>query len=285
MSQMAFSSKELKVGAHLSCEQGLSYVSLAMAAVGVRHVQFMLPMDGYRVPALDSEDAAKYARGMSTAIAYIHLPYQLNPCQAIAQKKGFYGRMFKSIQEIGLDLGVKGLVIHPGFRKDLTEAQAFRNLVDWLHYVDPQIPLLFEVDSGSKNGSAVGSLDFIAEVLKELDPQTSGLVLDTEHLYARGVNMFEEETRTEVLEEYGKLVSLVHLNSPDPIVTLGSNLDRHSTPFKDRPDLDSRSMIRQLALMGKPMIIERRSVSVITDDILWVRSAVAGMTEFSQQPE
>lgn len=285
MSQTGSTSKEFKIGAHLSCSQGLSYVSLAMMAVGVRFVQFMLPMEGYSVPALDSEDAAKYARGMSTAEAYIHLPYQINPCQATGQKKGFYGRMLKSIQEIGLDLGVKGLVIHPGFKKELTEVQAFKNLVDWVHYVDPQIPLLFEVDSGSKNGSAIGSLDFIAEVLKETGSLTGGMVLDTEHLYARGVDMFNSEVRTEVLGEYGHLVSLIHLNSPDPVVTLGSNLDRHSTPFSMRSDLDSRSMIRDLACLGKPMILERRSVSVITEDITWARSAVAGMAEFSPQTE
>jgi len=132
--------------------------------------------------------------------------------------------------------------------------------------------VLFENDAGSKNGSKIGSPDFIEYVLARLPRAQFGMCIDTEHLWARGINMWDAEVRTEFLNHYGKLIELVHLNAPDEGVELGSFIDRHSVTFQEFK-LDSSPMVTELVTKF-PAVLERKSLVVIERDVNYVNSLV-----------
>lgn len=265
--------KELRLGGHLRAEEGLSFVVATARGLCYNEVQIMVSDGKEYFPWEISEQTVLTFRKMSFEMAVtVHLPYVINPCENSPQRKGFYKRSFKDHIIASESLGAKRLVLHPGFKKELTEVQAFRNLVKFIEeawLTDTKAELLLETDSGSKNGSAIGTADFINEAIKAIGVTGVRMCVDTAHLYARGQNIWDKEVRKEFIGEFGHLIGLVHLNCPDKEVTLGSFLDRHNTAFEDRKDLDHESLIQDFA--HYPMIMERRSIQVQQRDNLYVR--------------
>lgn len=266
-------SKELKLGGHLKASEGLSLVLAAARGLRYNEIQIMLAEGRSYVPWEFSEAVCREFQKMSYDITVtVHLPYTINPCESMKNRRNYYGRAARAFIETGLALGAKRFVIHPGFKKDLSETEAKKNLLTFLEEIwsesHPAL-LLLETDSGSKNGSAIGSAEFLEEALAESDFTNLGMCLDTTHIYARGTDLYNPIIRKEFLERFGHLIKLVHLNSPDPEVSLGSFLDRHNTTFKSRKDLDAEGMIKDLA--HYPMILERRSIQVQSEDNIYVR--------------
>jgi endonuclease IV len=109
-------------------------------------------------------------------------------------------------------------------------------------------------------------------VIEALDTKNIRMCLDTEHMWARGVNLWDETVRQEFLDEFAGLIELVHLNVPDHGVLLGSHIDRHNVPFEERSDLKHEGLIQDLAQW--PLILERRSLSVQESDNRFVREVL-----------
>lgn len=263
----------LRLGGHIPSTEGLSFVVAAARGLQYREVQTTLGDPRDYLPAEVPEETARTFRKMAyDLVTTVHLPYVINPCEDAPSRRGYYKHAVKE-QRTQLELlGARRAVLHPGFKKSLTEQKAFDNLlrfVDETWPEDLQIELLLETDSGSKNGSAVGTAEFIRTALETLERGNVRMCVDTEHLYARGTNLWDRDVRRQFLEEFGHLISLVHLNVPDPEVKLGSFLDRHNTPFEERTDLAHEGLIEDLAHL--PMILERRSLTVQTLDNLYVR--------------
>jgi len=169
------------------------------------------------------------------------------------------------------EFGARAVVIHPGYKKDLEEEEAKANLIKFLDTAwndDWNLKVLLETDAGSKNGSAIGSAEFIQDALTKLNQEHFGMCIDTVHLYARGVDLWDHDVREDFLDEYQPWINLVHLNSPDENVFLGSHLDRHNSLFSDR-DWDHKSLFE--ALLPWPCILERRSLSIQAEDAKYIR--------------
>jgi len=264
----------LKLGGHLSVKEGLRYVVVNARAMNYDVVQIMLGGGtDYKPYSIEEKDIREFTSMMYGIDIWVHLPYVINPCEGEPRRKSFYRKSFRDYAKLALAVGAKGMVIHPGFKKQLTENEAATNLLEFFRKVveDEDLKVLLEVDAGSKNGSAVGSVEFIALCLDALDMNNMGMCLDTTHLYARGVDLWNNKIRTGIVINYGEYVRLVHLNSPDPEVVLGNNKDRHNTPFEDR-DWDHRPMI--LDMVTWPCILERRSLAIQEQDAAYVRSVV-----------
>lgn len=269
---------KVRLGGHLSAADGLRHVVLNARALGYEAVQTMLGGSrDYQPYDLTMEDAQEYRRmsfGMET---YVHLPYVINPCEESSQRKSFYKKATKKFMQAAVAVGAKGVVIHPGYKKELTDDQAYLNLVKFTEAVLAEgqpVDFLVETDAGSKNGSAIGSPALISRLIEDVDHPRAGMVIDTCHLYARGVNLFEPEVLTDFLSDYQHQIRLVHLNSPDPNVSLGSHLDRHNTPFAARPDLESTHLIKRL-LAKWPCILERSRIGVQDEDAKMIRKLLA----------
>lgn len=265
--------KELRLGGHLKADEGLSFVVATARGMCYNEIQIMTGNGREYTPWDITEATALQFKKMSYEMTTtVHFPYVINPCESSPQRRGFYKRAFKAHVAAAEALGARRLVLHPGFKKELTEVQAFRNLLKFIEEAwneENRAELLLETDSGSKNGSAIGSPDFIAEAVRAMENPSVRMCVDTTHLYARGINLWDKETRTEFLKEHNSSIGLVHLNVPDKEVGLGSFLDRHNTAFEDRKDLNHPPFLEDMAHF--PMILERRSLQVQQRDNLYVR--------------
>lgn len=267
-------SKDIQVGGHLSATTGLRHVVLNARALSYNVVQTMVggPRD-YQPFDISQEDALEF-RKMSFGISlFVHLPYVLNPCEDTPNRKGFYKRTMRHYMATAAMLGARAVVLHPGFKKDLPAEQAYKNLVKFLEETvtdDESLGVLLETDAGSKNGSAVGSASLIARAIKDLDHPRIAMCMDTCHMYARGIDLWQPEWLAEILGMHHHIIKLIHLNVPDPEVALGSNLDRHNTPFEERKDLQHENLVRTL-VQKYPCVLERRSLTVQGKDIRYIR--------------
>jgi endonuclease IV len=265
-----------KLGGHLSADEGLSYAVATARGLCYNEVQLMNGKGRDYAPWEITDEVAATFRKMTYEMAItLHLPYVINPCEGMKQRRAFYKRHFKDQIATAEALGARRVVLHPGFKKELSEPEAFKNIVDFLDDVwneSWQVDFLLETDSGSKNGSAIGSPEFIAEVAKKVQSTTVRMCVDTTHMYARGVNLWDANIRKEFIEEYRDLTSLVHLNVPDREVGLGSHLDRHNTAFEQREEMNHPPFIRDWAEF--PMILERRSLHIQQLDNSYVRKVL-----------
>lgn len=264
---------QLRLGGHLKSSDGLRHLVMNTRALDYNVVQTMVGGErDYTPHEIRAADIAELKKMLYGVELFVHLPYVLNPCEEDPRRRAMYRRTFKAFCETASNLGARAVVLHPGFKKELSEKHALRNLAKFLedNVEDWNLKILLETDAGSKNGSAIGSLENLHEVIDALDMGEVAMCLDTTHLYARGVDLWKKSVRDRVLNDYGHMIKLVHLNSPDPKVTLGSHLDRHSTPFEDRPEWDHKSLFEAFAHF--PLILERRSLAVQEQDAKFIRS-------------
>lgn len=261
----------MKLGGHISPDAGLGMVPATSRALDFQIAQSRVgPSTGWEPYELTDQAVAEFKKLMFGIDLYVHLPYVINPCETDARKRGFYKATYKRFHHASAVLGARAMVMHPGFRKQETEAVARKQLQRFLDetYEDLGVELLLETDSGSKNDSAVGSLEFINSVVKDLGARLIAVCLDTEHLYARGVDLWDEEVRKRTLDHCDK-VRLVHLNVPDPEVELGSHLDRHNSPFSSFAR-SSEGLV--VDFMRFPCILERRSLGIQEEDAKFIRA-------------
>lgn len=266
-----------RLGGSLRALDGLRHVVLNARALGFSALQVMLGSgQDYRPMEITDDDSEEY-RKMTYGIAtYVHLPYVINPCDDAPRRRGFYTKAFKNHCAMASSLSARGVVIHAGFKKDFEEEEALTNLV---RFVDKAwdsnwgMKLLIETDAGSKNGSAIGSIENLMWVLERLDYEDVAICLDTAHEFARGRNLWDDETRQRFLRRFGRSIHLVHLNVPDVGVELGSHLDRHNTPFIGREDLEHKGLIRDVTA-GFDTILERRSLAIQEEDLLFIKAAL-----------
>lgn len=264
---------KIQLGGHVPIKDGLNSLLVAARALRYNQVQTMLaPGRDYEPWEFDASSINNLKAGAYDIEFTVHLPYTINPCESEPRRVGFYKTALRRFLQTAEEIGAKRTVLHPGFKKALSEAEAEERITSFLESIwdsSFNARLLLETDAGSKNGSKVGSADFIQRVIEKCNVPNLGMCIDTEHLYARGVDLNNDKVRADFLEKYGHYVGLVHLNSPDPGVTLGSHTDRHNTPFTDRKDINPDGMIKDLSKW--PMILERRSLQVQEQDNIYVR--------------
>jgi len=270
--RLGFRGDGLRVGGHLPTYDGLRFVTVNAKALGYNTVQLKLgDSEGTNPYLITDETADEYCRRMRGIDTYVHLPYNLNPCDPTPNRRGFYQATIRRYLKAASMLKARAVVLHPGFKKDLSKDEALTNagrfLLDVIEEDCPKI--LVETDAGSKNGSAVGSLEFCLELLDWCDCAEVGLCIDTCHLWSRGYSLWDGWTREEFLRKYGDQVDLVHLNAPDPDVAFGSFRDRHNSPFEEF-ELDSKGLITDLTDRF-PCILERRSIAVQRKDFEYIQ--------------
>lgn len=131
-------------------------------------------------------------------------------------------------------MGASGLVLHIGSHRglgfDACVAQVVDVLAEARERVGPGCPILLENAAGA--GATMGrSFEELAVVLERARAGAAlGICLDTQHLWASGVDFSTVERADEVVAELDAVVGLdrlrcLHLN--DSKVPLGANRDRH----------------------------------------------------------
>jgi deoxyribonuclease-4 len=132
-------------------------------------------------------------------------------------------------------LGVRQVIVHPGAAVGASRATSIRNVSRSLRTIcaalrRKRVRLLLEFTAGQ--GSCVGcSFEELAEMLQQTGERRIGICLDTQHLYAAGIEWTTARGYEKTFDDFDRIVGLplleaFHLN--DSKRPLGSRVDRHA---------------------------------------------------------
>lgn len=232
------------VGAHVRGGGPLAEVVGRGAALGAQAVQIFTQSPRMWRPSRHSPQSIDQLReamaGQDQVQAlFCHATYLVNLATAdpelLARSKACLVDNFAVATAMGAD----GLVLHVGSHRGAGLAgcldQVATSLAGTLDAVDPlpggsSCPILVENAAGA--GGTIGrDLDELATIVERVGSDRIGVCLDTQHLWASGVDFSTLEGADEVVARLDDGVGLdrlrcIHLN--DSAVAFGANRDRHA---------------------------------------------------------
>jgi deoxyribonuclease-4 len=164
-----------------------------------------------------------------------HASYLINLCATNAQIRA---RSTATLLEECLRaeaLGVRQVIVHPGAAQDASRATAIDRVARALRSIcarlrGKRVRLLLELTAGQ--GSCVGcSFEELDAMLQAAGESRLGICIDTQHLYAAGVDWTTPRGYARTFEHFDRVVGLRHLEAfhlNDSKKPLGSRVDRHA---------------------------------------------------------
>jgi deoxyribonuclease-4 len=262
-------SKDVLLGAHQSIAGGLAKALERGQQAGCDVLQiFVKNPNRWASKPLSDADVAAFNEAVSdTGIwpVFAHSLYLVNvatPDDALWNKS--IGALADDLQRCE-QLGLSGLVMHPGSHRGAGEDEGIARIVDALDEVHARLAgyraqVWLEVTAGQGDhlGYTLSQLAAIVEGVKE--PERLGICFDTAHAFAAGYELRTREgyeaTWTEFEEELGMdRLKAIHLN--DSKRELGSRVDRHEQIGQGQLGLDPfRFLVNDARFRGIPMTLE-----------------------------
>jgi len=227
------------LGAHVSTAGGVSKGPQNAQKLGVPAIQiFSKNQHQWAAPPLSDAELEKWAKftkecGITHAVS--HAAYLINLCAPVEEnrlksKKAYLDELIRGDQ-----LGLLGVVLHPGSHLETGEKEGLQRIADSLKEIfdlhpDGKTKCLLEVTAGQ--GSHLGyKFEHIAEMMRLANaPDRIAVCIDTCHIHAAGYDWTSEQGYEEVFGAFDKIVgcdkiACFHLN--DTKKKLGSRVDRH----------------------------------------------------------
>jgi deoxyribonuclease-4 len=209
----------------------------------------------------------------------IHSIYLLNFCK-YPPSSGRIKYQHDNIQydlKYGKMIGAKCVVLHIGFKNDLTEDEALQNLILNINHIVKHMPdgitLALETSAcrGSEMGCTLEQLSTIWEGIKHSNINSEkkvGFVIDTAHIFSSGYDISRQSGINNYLKQFDNMIGLnnicvFHIN--DSKYKLGAKRDEHigigyGNIFNTNEGLKSLKTIKQLCIKKNiPMILETHS--------------------------
>jgi deoxyribonuclease-4 len=133
-------------------------------------------------------------------------------------------------------LGIAQVIFHPGAAQGHGEGAALDSVARGIREVCAALPrrakvrLLVEITAGQ--GSSVGcSFGQIAAILERAGQARLGVCLDTQHMWAAGIDWTSAEGYAQTFESFDRLIGLKHLEAfhlNDSKKPFGARVDRHA---------------------------------------------------------
>ena len=245
---------KLLVGAHTSTKNGIIEGISYIQKIGGNSAQIFLGSNKSSSlkmkTKLTDEECARIKRycELNNFHLYIHAVYVLNFSSFPSSSARIKYALDNVIYDVewGYKMGVKGVVIHLGYQKDLEEMTAYENMASNIVYIvkhttKSPVKLLLETPAGA--GSQIGTdipqfIKVFVLIKEQLDPKTFnsrvGVCLDTAHIFSSGHNISTPSQAEIYLNTYysqmenylNTPISLIHLN--DSRVGLNSRRDIHA---------------------------------------------------------
>jgi len=227
------------LGAHVSTAGGVSKGTLNAKELGVPAIQIFSKNQHQWVgkPFEDAELERWFAglkeHGVTHAVS--HAAYLINLCAPVEENRAKSKAAYLDELKRGDQLGLIGVVLHPGSHLETGEKAGLQRIADSLKEIfdmhpDGKTKCLLEVTAGQ--GSHLGyKFEHLAEMLRLTNaPSRMGICLDTCHIHAAGYDWTTDEGYDQVFGEFDKIVGCdqiccFHLN--DTKKKLGSRVDRH----------------------------------------------------------
>ena len=235
----------MQIGAHVSASGGLLPALERGAAIGADAVQiFTQSPRAWKPSQYDADLLSSYrdaqASHESVQATFCHASYLINLATSSPDLLAKSRDCLRANLLVASAIGAGGLILHVGSHLgvglDAVLGQVAACLLEALDTVEAELgaggsaPILIENAAGA--GGTVGrSFEEIAAIVEAAggDPRL-GTCLDTQHLFASGVDFGDEERADSVVAGLDRLIGLdrlqaIHLN--DSKVGFGENKDRH----------------------------------------------------------
>jgi deoxyribonuclease IV len=234
------------LGAHESVAGGLSNVFERAARDGCDAVQLWTrssrqwaakPLDGATVG--EFRRAHRRARGATTGERLrlaAHASYLIN---LAAASTVVWDRSTETLYDECVRaeaLGVAQVIVHPGACVGCSVEDGMTRVVRALTQIcrglgaKPRVRLLLELTAGQ--GTCVGcSFAQLAEMLQRTGERRLGVCLDTQHMWAAGIDWTTPRGYARIIEDFDRTVGLPHLEAfhlNDSKKPLGARVDRHA---------------------------------------------------------
>lgn len=227
------------LGAHVPTAGGVSSAPGHAQTLGVAAIQiFSKNQQQWFAPPLKDEELEKWQKfrvecGVTHAVS--HAAYLINLCASKPETLENSRRAYLDELVRGDQLGLSGVVLHPGSHMKAGEETGIRLIADSLRGIldkhpDGKSKILLEVTAGQ--GTNLGyKFEQVAELLRLTDaPTRAAVCLDTCHIHAAGYDWTTEDGYRYTFDQFDKIIGLnqiacFHIN--DSKKKLGSRVDRH----------------------------------------------------------
>ena len=257
------------IGAHMSIAGGYYKAAEAAGALGMTTVQIFTKNNAqWRAKPISDEEASQFTDAVKTAgleRPCAHASYLINLASPNDELWTKSVDAFAVELERAEQLGLAGVVLHPGTATGIDEPTGLKNVVRALNAAlekstSTQVEVWLESTAGQ--GANLGyRFEHLAELLDGVAvPARYGICLDTCHLFAAGYPLIEPQEYAATFAEFDRIVGLarlraIHLN--DSKKPCGSRVDRHEHIGEgclgDKP---FRHLLNDERLAACPMYLE-----------------------------
>ena len=222
----------------------------------------------------------------------IHSIYLLNFCK-FPPTSGRIQYQHANIQydlKNGALIGAQCVVLHIGFKNELTEDEALNNLVSNINYIIKHMPegISLALETSACRGTEMGcTLEQLSNIWKRIKHNNKtgkkdsrnnshvGFVIDTAHIFSSGYDITNVTGITDYLKQFNKLIGLdniclFHIN--DSRYKLGEKKDEHKgigfgNIYNTPEGIQALKYIKTLCLKKKiPMILETHSAAKVDSE-------------------
>lgn len=162
------------------------------------------------------------------------------------------------LRKLAYDLGVGAIVVHAGSHDDSGVSVGIKRYSDAIKVIltnEENLPVKFLIENTAGGGTSIGGQPKnIKSIIDNVADDRVGMVLDTAHAYASGIDLNSPKDREYLYKYYLDCIELIHLN--DTNVALGSHLDRHSETHLEEGELTSTALSFFVEKFPIPLVVE-----------------------------
>lgn len=267
----------MRIGAHMSAAGGVAQAAARAALHGCEALQiFAKNASQWLGPPLDRDEVRRFrARVAEASLTPVvsHASYLINLATADSALRAQSVAAFVDELDRAHQLGLLGVVIHPGTCTSGTEADALRLVAEGVRHAlraRPRRPTMVLLEHTAGQGRTLGHrFEHFATMLEHLDgaPRV-GLCLDTCHLVASGYDLVSAAGYERTFADLDRIVGLDRVrvfHGNDSKRPCGSRVDRHEhigqgclglAPF--------RRLLHDARFRGLPLLLETAKASRAT---------------------
>lgn len=255
----------MQIGAHISIAGGLDKAVERGIAIGAQVLQiFVSAPQSYRVNSYTDKQIEKFKIAYKQAkfgALFFHAIYLLNLASENQRLVNLSIDSLVHYMQMGEKLGAIGTIVHLGSYKDGNVEALKDQVVVAVKKVLEKTPenqkLIIENCAGKKIGK---NLDELVELHEEIGSKRISFCIDTQHLFASGVDVRDTKIFGAWLAEFDTRIGINHLaciHANDSKSELGSALDRHENIGMGHiGNTGFKNILAQPLLLNKPFILE-----------------------------
>ena len=230
----------MKVGCHVSISGGIQYAFERADSLGCESFQiFTQNQRQWKSVEYDKDTIQKFhlertQHHFNKIPLIAHASYLINLCAQEPEKLEKSRMAFLEELKRCDQLGIAGLVIHPGAHGGKGEDWGIAVIAESINYAldnyNPQVQILLETTAGQ--GSSLGyRFENLAKLINMIEKKDRiGVCLDTCHIFAAGYDIRTRQAYEKTKKEFDRIIGInnlfvIHLN--DSKKELGSKIDRH----------------------------------------------------------